>query len=147
MPVGAWRRPETPWAETEWEGLERVTSRVALAVPSESRRTVGREARAVLRAYSTSFFLVTRFLPAHKRDQVEAIYAAVRYPDEIVDTFPLTPDEKLAKLTAWLASYEVALAADSVHEALGRGVPCFLALFAAVVRDAGIPPEYYRAFI
>ncbi len=147
MPVGSWRRPETPWAEAEWDRLERVTSRVALAVPSESRRTVGREARAVLRAYSTSFFLVTRFLPAHKRDKVEAIYAAVRYPDEIVDTFPLTPEEKLEKLNGWLASYEVALESNSVHDALSRGVPSFLALFAAVVRDAGIPPDYYRAFI
>ena len=147
MPAGAWRRPDTPWDEAEWDRLERVTSRVALAVPSESRRTVGREARAVLRAYSTSFFLVTRFLPAYKRDKVEAIYAAVRYPDEIVDTFPLTADEKLAKLTAWLASYEIALAAGTVHEAVSRGVPCFLALFAAVVREAGIPPDYYRAFI
>src|SRR4051794_3882672 len=107
LPVVAWRRPETPWDETEWERLERVTSRVALAVPCEASRTVGREARAVLRAYSTSFFLVTRFLPARKRDKVEAIYAAVRYPDEIVDTFPLTADEKLARLNAWLASYEV----------------------------------------
>ena len=33
----------------------------------------------VLRAYSTSFFMVTRFLPSHKRAKVEAIYAAVRY--------------------------------------------------------------------
>ena len=147
LPVGGWRRPDAPWDETEWERLERVTSRVALAVPSEAARTVGREARGVLRAYSTSFFLVTRFLPARKRDKVEAIYAAVRYPDEIVDTFPLTPDEKLARLTSWLASYEIALDAGSVHEALSRGVPCFLALFAAVVRDAGIPPDYYRAFI
>ncbi|MEO7270935.1 MAG: phytoene/squalene synthase family protein [Vicinamibacterales bacterium] len=147
LPVGAWRRPETPWAEAEWDRLERVTSRVALAVPSDARGTVGREARAVLRAYSTSFFLVTRFLPAHKRDKVEAIYAAVRYPDEIVDTFPLTPEEKLERLSGWLANYEVALQADSVHDALSRGVPCFLALFAAVVRDAGIPPDDYRAFI
>lgn len=147
MPVGTWRRPETPWAEVEWDRLERVTSRVALTVPSEARRTVGREARAVLRAYSTSFFLVTRFLPAAKRDKVEAIYAAVRYPDEIVDTFPLTPDEKLARLAGWLASYDVALESNSVHDALSRGVPSFLALFAAVVRDARIPPDYYRAFI
>jgi phytoene synthase len=145
--VGTWRRPETPWDEAEWDRLERVTSRVALAVPSEARRTVGREARAVLRAYSTSFFLVTRFLPALKRDKVEAIYAAVRYPDEIVDTFPLSAEEKLTRLAGWLASYEVALASSSVHDALGRGVPSFLALFATVVRDAGIPPEYYRAFI
>lgn len=106
-----------------------------------------REARCVLRAYSTSFFLVTRFLPSEKRSQVEAIYAAVRYPDEIVDTFPLTPPERLKRLSEWGDAYERALGIASIRCAVERGIPCFLAAFTRVVRDRGIPTEYYRAFL
>jgi phytoene synthase len=101
----------------------------------------------VLRAYSTSFFMVTRFLPPSKRERVEAIYAAVRYPDEIVDSFPLTPSEKLARLTLWAGAYRRAILASSVPEAVGAGVPCFLALFGAVVRECRIPPAHYEAFL
>ncbi len=101
----------------------------------------------VLRAYSTSFFIVTRFLPAHKRAKVEAIYAAVRYPDEIVDTFPIDRNEQLRRLAEWTVQYESALGHLSIRRSLESGIPCFLASFAAVVRDAGIPPEHYRAFI
>ena len=106
-----------------------------------------RRARAVLRAYSTSFFIVTRFLPAAKRAQVEAVYAAVRYPDEVVDTFPLAVEERERRLDAWAAGYEEGLASPSIRAALVSGVPCFLASFTRVVRERGIPAEHYRAFI
>jgi len=114
---------------------------------AEAWQIITRQARGVLRTYSTSFFLVTRFLPPAKRAQVEAIYAAVRYPDEIVDSFPLAPTERAVRLERWAAEYEVALEAQSIKEALGQGVPCFLAGFTRVVREAGIPPEHYRSFL
>jgi phytoene synthase len=101
----------------------------------------------VLRSYSTSFFIVTRFLPSVKRERVEAIYSAVRYPDEIVDTFPISPEEQTRRLQSWASRYEAALDAGSIAEALAAGAPCFLAAFAKVVRECGIPPEHYRAFI
>lgn len=141
------RRRAVPWTEAEWVRLEAATALAARSGPGDARRTIGREARAVLRAYSTSFFMVTRFLPVHKRESVEAVYAAVRYPDEIVDTFPLSPAEKLRRLAAWGASYEVALLTSSVPDAIQAGVPSFLALFADVVREADIPAEHYRAFL
>jgi phytoene synthase len=118
-----------------------------LARPDRAATIIGREARAVLRAYSTSFFMVTRFLPPRKRERVEAIYAAVRYPDEIVDTFPLTSHEKHARLTFWAGEYRRALAACSVQGAVAAGVPCFLAQFGAVVRECAIPPVHYDAFL
>jgi phytoene synthase len=120
-----------------------------LAAPSETaaRKILARAARTVLRTFSSSFFVVTRFLPPQKRAQVEVIYAAVRYPDEIVDTFPLTAEEKLDRLDAWESWYEKALEARSVQESIGAGAPCFVASFAQVVRDCGIPPDYYRAFL
>ena len=100
-----------------------------------------------MRAYTTSFFIVSRFLPRAKRDEVEAVYAAVRYPDEVVDTFPLEAAERLRLLDEWAAHYEKGLAASSLAEALSRGVPSHLAGFTRVVRLRSIPPEHYRAFL
>ncbi len=100
-----------------------------------------------MRAYTTSFFIVSRFLPAAKRAEVEAIYAAVRYPDEVVDTFPLAPAEQARMLDEWQSFYEVGIAADSLVETMRAGVPCFLAGFTKVVRERRIPAEFYRSFL
>ncbi len=137
------------WSEAEWQQLEQRTRQLASAAVSEAAawEIIVRQARLVLRTYSTSFFIVTRFLPPAKRDRVEAIYAAVRYPDEIVDTFQLAPEERAARLDRWAADYETALAAQSIKDALRLNVPCFLASFTRVVRKAGIPPEHYRSFL
>lgn len=141
--------PEAPWTLDYWQTLEAETCQQALQAKREAAawRVVVRQARRVLRAYSTSFFIVTRFLPHAKRAQVEAIYAAVRYPDEIVDTFKISASEKNQMLDSWLMQYEVALSVNSMCERLRLGVPCFVASFAEVVLQAGIPPEYYRSFM
>ena len=101
----------------------------------------------MLRTYSTSFFLVTRFLPPVKRAEVEVIYAAVRYPDEIVDTFPLSRAERLSRLDCWREMYDRSLAVGSVREALARNINPVLAAFAQVVQRRGIPEEHYRSFL
>jgi 15-cis-phytoene synthase len=143
------RRPPAPWLPDYWDELDSQTRRRALSTASDAAawRVVVREARGVLRSFSTSFFIVTRFLPPAKRAKVEAIYAAVRYPDEIVDSFALPPREKRALLEAWATHYEAALAIPSMKTALAVGVPCFVASFTAVVREARIPPEHYRSFL
>jgi phytoene synthase len=137
------------WSAEDWATVERETRRRALQADTElaTRKIINQQARAVMRAYSTSFFIVSRFLPATKRAQVEAVYAAVRYPDEIVDTFPFACEERLRRLDAWSDGYEEGLICASTGEALRRGVPCFLASFTSVVRERGIPPEHYRAFL
>jgi phytoene synthase len=137
------------WSESDWQRLERRTCARALRASSEKAAwdIIIRQARAVLRTYSTSFFIVTRFLPPRKRSQVEAVYAAVRYPDEIVDSFPLAPAERMRRLDSWAEHYEEALAADSIKDSLRRRTPCFLASFSRVVRETAIPPEHYRSFI
>ena len=137
------------WTEQKWQELDRETRRQALETVTEEGawKVVSRRARTVLKTYSTSFFIVTRFLPPVKRAKVEAIYAAVRYPDEVVDTFPLTRDERTALLDEWATGYETALECRSLVESLRKGVPCFIAGFAEVVRQAGIPAEHYRAFL
>src|SRR5215211_4813414 len=97
--------PGSSWSEERWRQVERETRAVALVAATEEAAwdIIIKRARMVMRAYSTSFFIVTRFLPRVKRAKVEAIYAAVRYPDEIVDTFPLEKDEKMRRLNLWAA--------------------------------------------
>jgi phytoene synthase len=138
-----------PWTQDVWRKLERSATRAALAAisPEGQWRAVTRAARAVLQNYSTSFFIVTRFLPAAKRSQVEIIYAAVRYPDEIVDTFPLSEADRLHALDTWMTDYEQSLGCASLEAAIAAGGNCFAAAFAQVVREKRIPTEYYRAFI
>ena len=141
--------PPAPWTQHDWMRLEQDTARRAVASGSDEAawRIVHRHARRVLCAYSTSFFMVTRFLPPAKRAQVEVVYAAVRYPDEIVDTFPLHPGARLARLAEWTAQYERAREIGSVRAAIADGLPTVLAAWASVVRAADIPPVYYRDFL
>lgn len=142
-------RAELVWSEEEWLAFERAVRLRALNAPGPDRAwpVVVRAARKVMRTYTTSFFMVSRFLPRRKRDRVEVIYSAVRYPDEVVDSFPLDRGARLRRLDAWATAYETALGLDGLRPALEAGVPCFLAAFAGVVREAGIPPEHYRAFL
>ena len=137
------------WGVAEWAARERRARERALRAPSERAawRVVVRESRAVMRAYTTSFFIVSRFLPRRKRDEVEAVYAAVRYPDEVVDTFPLAPAERIRLLGEWAALYETGIECTSLRDALRRGVPSHLAGFTRVVRERDIPAGHYRAFL
>src|SRR5262245_10145921 len=137
------------WVRSKWEQVERETRERALAAPSDEKAwdVLVKQARLVLRTYSDSFYIVTRFLPSGKRAQVEAIYAVVRYPDEIVDTFPIAQTDRAEMLDDWETRYDAALRERSIRESLRSGAPCFIAGFASVVRKTGIPHEHYRAFL
>jgi 15-cis-phytoene synthase len=136
------------WSPAAWDALDSATAQEALrADESGAWRVVTRQARYVLRTYSTSFFIVTRFLPPAKRAQVEAIYAAVRYPDEIVDSFPWTQEMRMARLDGWRLAYERSLELTTLHECLEKKIPPFVAAFSRVVRTNHIPPEHYLAFL
>jgi phytoene synthase len=122
-----------PWDENTWKQLDATMANADWA-------GIARQARLVLKTYSTSFFLVTRFLPPEKRAEVEVIYAAVRYPDEIVDSFPVSAGRRFELLREWSEGYEAGLA--------GRvDIPPFLAAFTEVVRRREIPHEHYRSFL
>jgi phytoene synthase len=142
-------KTEDVWSRERWWQIELDTHRRALAAHSDAEiwEIVVKQARSVLKTYSTSFFIVTRFLPPAKRAKVEAIYAAVRYPDEIVDSFPLTQMRQSRLLAEWAEYYDAALCCNSIRESLEHGVPCFVAGFSEVVRECGIPPEHYHAFL
>ena len=138
-----------PWEEPYWLQFEDRTRLLAMRAGSDRAAwvAVSRRSRLVLRAYSTSFFLVTRFLPPAKRAQVETVYAAVRFPDEVVDSFPISAASQLSTLDAWAADYDSALAMATTRERLQSGIPATVAGFAQVVRDCAIPPEHYHSFL
>lgn len=147
-------RPTLPrdgalWTEADWARLDDLVRCQVGSARSEAEASavVAAHARTVIRAFSTSFFIVTRFLPPAKRALVELIYAAVRQPDEVVDTFPLDAAEKRLRLDGWRAAWERARGHGSITESLAAGCPVFVAGFAAVERATGIPPEYYGAFL
>jgi hypothetical protein len=58
------------WTSEDWAALEVETRSLALKAKSEREawEIIIKRARKVLRTYSTSFFIVTRFLPKDKRE-------------------------------------------------------------------------------
>jgi phytoene synthase len=138
-----------PWTADVWTALDRRVRQRAENADSEqdARREIRVAARSILRAFSSSFFLVTRFLPARKRLAVDVIYAAVRYPDEIVDTFPISNSASLRRLDTWEAAYVEAVASSGLRYSIRAGIPWILAGFAEVIREHSIPLEHYHAFL
>jgi phytoene synthase len=137
------------WSLSEWKDLEvRVKRDVdACRTDTDAREKIIRHARHVMRHYTTGFFIVSRFLPKAKRDDVELIYAAVRYPDEVVDTFDISNDQKLELLTEWRSGYAAAMQTESICESLKNDTPPFVASFADLVKRHDIPEAYYQAFL
>lgn len=137
------------WTQPEWRAFEAQTRSSIVSARTEQRQwnQAVRGAKHILRKYSTSFFIVTRFLPCAKREEVEIIYAAVRYPDEIVDTFPISAAERLCLLDACRQSYEKSLLAPSLRDCVEENLNTFISAFGQIVRKHGIPHNYYRAFL
>ncbi len=138
-----------PWNQEQWRQLESALRGQLLAGGNDRAawKRVTRAARGVMARYTTSFFIVSRFLPRSKRDRVEVIYASVRYPDEVVDTFDIPNEERFQRLDEWSQDYENALASADWRDAVSEGVSPFLAAFGKVIREAHIPAEHYRAFL
>ncbi|MGQ9634521.1 MAG: phytoene/squalene synthase family protein [Bryobacteraceae bacterium] len=137
------------WSLPQWQRLEQLARRRVCRAVSETEAwdAVVECSRMVLREFSSSFFLVTRFLPPRERAEVEVIYASVRFPDEIVDTFPLDLSTKLAMLDQWERRYREAQELPGVRARVARGAPWILAGFAEVVLRRNIPPEHYASFL
>ncbi len=137
------------WNPEQWAHFETALRKQARSASDEKYawQCVARGALRIMARYSTSFYIVSRFLPSYKRELVEVIYASVRYPDEVVDTFDIPDAEKVRRLDAWSGDYERALRTLDFRDALAEGVTPVLAGFAKVVREARIPPEHYRSFL
>lgn len=137
------------WSPARWRELERRVRGAAASAASEGAiwRLIVSNSRTILRNFSSSFFLVTRFLPPRQRAAVEVIYAAVRYPDEIVDTFSLPAGEKIALLDAWQQSYLEGMREPHLKARVDAGIPWILCGFTEVVCRNEIPAEHYLAFL
>ncbi len=140
---------ECVWTIEQWSEKSRVLQDKISKSGNDTKalQQVIAQAQLVLRSYSTSFYMVTRFLPYEKRKQVELIYAAVRYPDELVDTYALQGVAVLGELDRWERDYETALNTGGLCESNAKGLNPFVAAFAEVVKRNSIPPEYYHSFL
>ena len=126
------------WRPEQWTQFEDALRRDLLAAGNDKDawRRLTRAALRIMAQYSTSFYIVSRFLPPHKRERVEVIYASVRYPDEVVDTLDIPNEERLRRLDVWSENYEKALEIGNTRQAVAAGVTPILAAFAQAISTA-----------
>ena len=97
--------------------------------------------RRVQRSHSRTYYFSTRLFPAEVRPHVHALYAFMRYADEIVDNPGLsTLEEQLAALEAFEEETLAAMAREEVSNPVLRA-------FANTGRERGIPPGNIAAFM
>ncbi len=137
------------WTESQWEAVMAALRDRVLASDSDDAalRFIIKRSRTVMRTYTTSFFIVSRFLPPPKRDRVETIYSVVRYPDEVVDSFPLSADDRAERLKRWRDHYEAGIEHRGLIKSVREGVPAFLAAFIDTLHRTKIPLDHYRSFL
>ncbi len=97
--------------------------------------------RRVQRSHSRTYYFSTRLFPAEVRPHVHALYAFMRYADEIVDNPGLsTLEEQLAALEAFEEETLAAMAREEVSNPVLRA-------FANTGRERDISPENLAAFM
>ena len=97
--------------------------------------------RRVQKAHSRTYYFSTRFFPPHVRPRVHALYAFMRYADEIVDNPGAT---NLAEQLEGLDAFQRETMAAVAGERVGNPV---LRAYADTVRACGIQPEHITAFM
>jgi len=135
------------WTPNEWGNFEESYLTDLKSSLENGLDIAVKFSRKVLKTHSTSFFIVTRFLPKFMRDEVELVYGSVRFPDEIVDSFDIKNDEKKALLSNWRNKYRLALKTVSFEDSINNDVPILLAGFTEVVKKYSIPAKYYESFL
>ncbi len=97
--------------------------------------------RRVQKAHSRTYYFSTRLFPAEVRPRVHALYAFMRYADEIVDTpHELPLDAQLSILEEFEAETMAAVSGEEVPNPVLRA-------YADTVRSCGIAPETITAFM
>ena len=135
------------WTPSEWGNFEESYLNDLKSSSGTSLDVAIKFSRKVLKTHSTSFFIVTRFLPKFMRDEVELVYGSVRFPDEIVDSFDIKNYEKKELLSNWRNKYRLALESGSFEDSINKDVPILLAGFTEVVKKYSIPSSYYESFL
>jgi phytoene synthase len=97
--------------------------------------------RKVQKAHSRTYYFSTRLFPAEVRPRVHALYAFMRYADEIVDhPHDLPLDAQLAVLEEFEAETMEAISGEEVPNPILRA-------YADTVRRCGIDPGTIAAFM
>ena len=97
--------------------------------------------RKVQQAHSRTYYFSTMFFPPSVRPRVQALYAFMRYADEIVDNPGATDlNEQLIGLEAFERETMAAVAGEPVSNPVLRA-------YADTVRACGILPEHIKAFM
>jgi len=97
--------------------------------------------RKVQKAHSRTYYFSTRLFPAEVRPRVHALYAFMRYADEIVDTpHDLPLDAQLAVLDEFEAETMAAVSGEEVPNPILRA-------YADTVYRCAIDPETIVAFM
>ena len=137
------------WSQAHWQAFQKQSASDVSGVMDENsaRSLSARFGRKVLRSYSSSFYAVTRFLPPDKKADVELVYAAVRYPDEVVDTFALSRNLKMSHLDVWQNDFEQTRDYPGIIPAVSNGITVIMAAFRDVMRRNQIPDGYYLSFL
>ena len=137
------------WSQAHWQAFQKQSASDVSGVMDENsaRSLSARFGRKVLRSYSSSFYAVTRFLPPDKKADVELVYAAVRYPDEVVDTFALSRNLKMSHLDVWQNDFEHTRDYPGIIPAVSNGISVIMAAFRDVMRRNQIPDGYYLSFL
>jgi phytoene synthase len=97
--------------------------------------------RQIQKAHSRTYYFSTSFFPPHVRPRVHALYAFMRYADEIVDNPGVTSlGEQLGGLEAFERETMAAVAGEPVANPVLRA-------YADTVRACGIEPAHITAFM
>jgi len=97
--------------------------------------------RRVQKAHSRTYYFSTRLFPAKIRPRVHALYAFMRYADEIVDTpHDLPLNEQLSVLERFETETMAAISGEEVPNPVLRA-------YADTVHRCGIDPENITAFM
>jgi len=97
--------------------------------------------RQVQKAHSRTYYFSTRLFPAEVRPRVYALYAFMRYADEIVDSpHDLSLDGQLSALEVFEAETMAAVAGERVSNPVLRA-------YADTVRSCDIEPATIAAFM
>ena len=140
---------ENLWELSQWINIEDETLSEILSSKNEkdAYKICKKLGKKILKNYSNSFFTVTRFLPKAKRDLVEIIYASVRYPDEIVDTFEMTSKEKNKMLDDWEKKFKKSQNFSDIKSQIKSNIPVIISSYRMAAIEKKIPDEYYISFI
>jgi 15-cis-phytoene synthase len=117
--------------------------------------------RAIAKSEAKNFYYAFVALPMPRRNAICAIYAFMRQADDLADDESLSPEERRARLDAWLADWRgvcggedtgdpVFLAARDATERFGIPLSLLDELIAGVTMDvqhpAGDAPSTYATF-